>query len=219
MMFAALFLLATTMALCGVLGYLKGAKWAFIALLILTAAVFLVEFKPDTIVSTLNGLYMGVMLTLKGGLGALASGDVEAAKALLEDIQKPFTDQNQHLALLMVIFSAVGIGLILAALMKSKPGAWGLIWGLLYGYLLSAAVLPLISSNPAASLPLPLLRPASSQPGAAASQSSGGANQIFTTLAEPQNVQVIAIGIGIFIVLLLLLTVRGGVKSGAKKKG
>ena len=219
MMFAALFLLATTMALCGVLGYLKGAKWAFIALLILTAAVFLVEFKPDTIVSTLNGLYMGVMLTLKGGLGALASGDVEAAKALLEDIQKPFTDQNQHLALLMVIFSAVGIGLILAAVMKSKPGAWGLIWGLLYGYLLSAAVLPLISSNPAASLPLPLLRPASSQPGAAASQSSGGANQIFTTLAEPQNVQVIAVGIGIFIVLLLLLTVRGGVKSGAKKKG
>ena len=111
-MFAAILLLATIMAIFGVLGYLKGSKWAFISLMILSVAFILVENKPDTIIATLNGLYMGVMLTLKGGLAALASGDLEAAKATLEDIQKPFTDQNQNLALLLVIFGAVLIGLI-----------------------------------------------------------------------------------------------------------
>lgn len=126
-MFAAVLLLATTMAIFGVLGYLKGAKWAFIALMILSAAVILVEVKPETLIATLNGLYMGVMLTLKGGLGALASGDVEEAKAILADIDKPFKDANQNMALLLVIFCAVVIGLIMAAAMKSKPVVWGLI--------------------------------------------------------------------------------------------
>lgn len=218
-MFAAVLLLATTMAIFGVLGYLKGAKWAFIALMILSVAVILVEVRPETIVATLNGLYMGVMLTLKGGLGALASGDVEEAKATLADIDKPFTDENQNMALLLVIFGAVAVGLILAAVMKSKPGIWGLVWGMVYGYVLSAGVLPLISSNPAASLPLPILRPPERAPGQAAAQASSTFNQLFTTLAEPQNVQIIATAIGVFVILLLLLTVRSGVKSGKKKGG
>jgi hypothetical protein len=218
-MFAAVLLLATTMAIFGVLGYLKGARWAFIALMILSVAVILVEVRPETIVSTLNGLYMGVMLTLKGGLGALASGDVEEAKATLADIDKPFTDDNQNMALLLVIFGAVAVGLILAAVMKSKPGVWGLLWGMIYGYVLSAGVLPLISSNPAASLPLPILRPQERAPGQAAAQASNAFDQLFTTLAEPQNVQIIATAIGVFVILLLLLTVRSGVKSGKKKGG
>ncbi len=218
-MFAAILLLATTMAIFGVLGYLKGSKWAFISLIILSVAFVLVEYKPDTIVATINGLYLGVMLTLKGGLGALASGDLEAAKATLEDIEKPFTDQNENLALLLVIFSAVAIGLILAAVMKSKPGVFGMVWGLMYGYLLSAAVLPLISSNPAAMIPVPLLRPVERAPGSAAAQASSTLDQIFTNLAQPQTVQILGIIIGAFIVLLLLLTVRSGVKNGAKKKG
>jgi hypothetical protein len=218
-MFAAILLLATTMAIFGVLGYLKGSKWAFISLLILLVAFVLVEYRPDTIVATINGLYLGVMLTLKGGLGALASGDLEEAKATLEDIERPFTDQNQNLALLLVILGAVVIGLILAAVMKSKSGVFGMIWGLVYGYVLSAAVLPLISSDPAAALPVPLLRPVEREPGAGAAQASSTLDQIFTNLAQPQTVQILGIMIGVFIVLLLLLTVRSGVKGGAKKKG
>ena len=218
-MFAAILLLATTMAIFGVLGYLKGSKWAFISLLILLVAFVLVEYRPDTIIATINGLYLGVMLTLKGGLGALASGDLEEAKATLEDIERPFTDQNQNLALLLVILGAVVVGLILAAVMKSKSGVFGMIWGLVYGYVLSAAVLPLISSNPAATIPVPLLRPVEREPGAAAAQASSALDQIFTNLAQPQTVQILGIMIGVFIVLLLLLTVRSGVKGGAKKKG
>jgi hypothetical protein len=217
-MFAAILLLATTMAIFGVLGYLKGSKWAFISLLILSVAFVLVEYRPDTIVLALNGIYTGVMLVLNGGLGALASGDFEAVQEVYSQIDPLFTDQNENLALLLVILSAVAIGLILAAVMKSKPAVFGMIWGLAYGYLLSAAVLPLISSNPAATIPVPLLRPVEREPGAAAAQASSGLNQLFTTLAEPQNVQIIASIIGIFIIVLLLLTVRSGVKSGKKKK-
>lgn len=218
-MIAAILLLATTMAIFGVLGYLKGSKWAFISLLILLVAFVLVEYRPDTIVATLNGLYLGVMLTLKGGLAALASGDLDEAKATLEDIKRPFTDQNENLALLLVISGAVFIGLILSAVMKSKPGVFGMFWGLVYGYILSAAVLPLISSNPEVVFPVPLLRPPERQPGSAAAQASSAFDQIFTNLGQPQTVQILGIVIGAFIVLLLLLTVRSGVKGGAKKKG
>ena len=62
-------LLATTMAIFGTLGYLKGSKWVFIALLILLLAFIAIKVVPDQIVLLLNGLYIGVMLVLKGGLG------------------------------------------------------------------------------------------------------------------------------------------------------
>lgn len=219
-MFAVIMLLATIMAVFGVLGYLKGSKWAFIALLILLVGFVLVENRPETIVSTLNGMYLGVMLTLRGGLGAIASGDLDEAKALLDDITRPFNQQNANLALLLVIFGAVGVGLLFSLAMKSKPSAWGLLWGLLYGYILSAAALPLIFTNTSLTLPVPILRPA--EPATTAAAVNQGANpvdQLLTTLGQPQNVQVLGIMIGAFIVLLLLLTVRSGVKGGAKKKG
>ena len=103
--------------------------------------------------------------------------------------------------------------------MKSKPGVFGMIWGLVYGYILSAAVLPLISSNPAVTIPVPLLRPVERQPGAAAAQASNAFDQLFTNSPSPRPCNHLGIVIGAFIVLLLLLTVRSGVKGGAKKKG
>ncbi len=217
MVFVAILLLATIMAVFGVLGYLKGAKWAFIALLILLVAFVLVENRASTIISTLNGLYLGVMLTLRGGLAAIASGDLDEAAATLEDIKRPFNDENQNLALLLVIFGAVGVGLLLSIWIKSKASIWGLIWGLIYGYVLTAATLPLISSNPNVELPVPLLRPGERT--AVAAQGPNPFNQLFITLSQPENVRILSIVIGVFIVLLLLLTVRSGVKSGAKKKG
>ena len=106
-------LLATTMAIFGTLGYLKGSRWIFISLLILLLAFIAIKLVPDQIVSLLNGLYMGVMLTLNGGLGAIASGDLDAAKETLSSIEKPFTAENENFALLLVILGAVGFGLLL----------------------------------------------------------------------------------------------------------
>jgi hypothetical protein len=207
------------MAIFGVLGYLKGSRWAFISLLVLLATFVLVEYRPDSIVVAFNGLYLGVMLVLKGGLGAIASGDLEQVKAILDDIEPPFNDQNQEMALLLVILGAVGVALLLSLWIKSKPSVWGLIWGLVYGYILSAAVMPLIFDNPAANLPVPVLRPGEQSTTTAATTGPSPLDQLFTTLSQPETVQVIGIFIGIFISLLLLLTVRSGVKGGASKKG
>lgn len=218
-MVALLLIVATTMAIFGTLGYLKGARWAFIALLILLVAFIAVEKFPEKIISTLNGLYLGAVLVLKGGLGAIASGDLDAAAQLLEETERPFSGDSADLALLLVILGAVGIGLILAAIWrKPNPGLFGLIFGLAYGYLLAAALQPLLIDDPANPLPVPLLRPpqgttTAENAATVAAEASNVLDQLFTSLAQPQTIQIIAALLGIAIVLLVLLSVRRGVKG------
>ena len=154
-------LLATTMAIFGTLGYLKGSRWIFISLLILLLAFIAIKVAPEQIVSLLNGLYMGVMLTLSGGLGDIASGDLDAAKETLSSIEKPFTAENEDFALLLVILGAVGMGLLLYLIMKkSKSSVFGLILGLVYGYVLAAAVVPLMTNIEPSQIPVPIIQPA-----------------------------------------------------------
>ena len=210
-------LLATTMAIFGTLGYLKGSRWIFISLLILLLAFIAIKLVPDQIVSLLNGLYMGVMLTLNGGLGAIASGDLDAAKETLSSIDKPFTAENENFALLLVILSAVGFGLLLYLIMKkNKPSVFGLILGLVYGYVLAAAVVPLMTNIAPSKIPVPIIQPAE-RSAAVAQQAQNGFDQLLATLSTPQNIQILSLLIGVFIVLLLLLTVRKGVKNPGKK--
>lgn len=201
---------ATMMAIFATLGYLKGARWAFISLLILFFALLTIKIAPDFIVSTLNGIYMGVMLTLKGGLGDLASGDIDAVKETLASIEKPFEGDTEKYAYLLIIGLALGVILILAAVMKPKQGVFGLVWGLVLGYLLASAVIPLISTVPVGTLPFPLLYPAPRQPG----QAAAAAEAFWTRLAQPETISVLTWVIGAGLVLLLLLTVRRGVKKG-----
>lgn len=210
-------LLATTMAIFGTLGYLKGSRWIFISLLILLLAFIAIKVVPDQIVSLLNGLYIGVMLTLKGGLSAIASGDLEAAKETVSSIDKPFTAENENFALLLVILGAVGLGLLLYLIMKkNKPSVFGLILGLVYGYVLAAAVVPLMTNIEPSKIPVPIIQPAD-RSAAVAQQAQNGFDQLLATLSSPQNIQILSLLIGVFIALLLLLTVRKGVKNPGKK--
>ena len=210
-------LIGTTMAIFGTLSYLKGSKWAFISLLILLAAFVAIKVASDQIVAVLNGLYVGVMITLKGGLGAIASGDVDALKETLSSIDKPFTGENEDYALVLFILGAVAFGLLLYLIMKkSKSTIFALILGLTYGYVLMAAVLPLVTNIPATSLPVPIIQP-SGKSEQVAQQAQSGANQLLETLSSPQSIQILTFVIGAFIVLLLLLTVRKGVKNPAVK--
>ncbi len=206
-------LLATTMAIFGTLGYLKGSKWAFISLLILLAAFVAIKVAEDQIVAVLNGLYVGVMVTLKGGLGAIASGDVDALKETLSSIDKPFTGENEEYALLLFILGAVAVGLLLYLIMKkSKSTIFALILGLVYGYVLMAAVLPLVTNIPPSSIPVPIIQP-SGQSEQIAQQAQSKADQLWETLATPQNIQILTALIIVFIALFLILTVRKGAKS------
>ena len=210
-------LLATTMAIFGTLGYLKGSRWIFISLLILLLAFIAIKLVPDQIVSLLNGLYIGVMLTLKGGLSEIASGDLEAAKETVSSIEKPFTAENENFALLLVILGAVGFGLLLYLIMKkNKPSVFGLILGLVYGYVLAAAVVPLMTNIAPSKIPVPIIQPAE-RSAAVAQQAQNSFDQLLATLSSPQNIQILSLLIGVFIALLLLLTVRKGVKNPGKK--
>lgn len=210
-------MLATTMAIFATMGYLKGSRWAFIALLILLLGFVAIKVVPDQIVMLLNGMVVGVMLTLKGGLGDLASGDLDALKATMESIEKPFTAENENFALLLVILGSVGMGLLLYAIMKTgKPSVFGLLLGLAYGYVLTAAVAPLVTDVPASTFPVPIIQPAE-RTTQQVEQAQSAWDQLIATLSSPQSIQILTLLIGVFIVLLLLLTVRKGAKSPGKK--
>ena len=203
-------LAATSMAVFATIGYIQGARWAFISLLILFGTLLAIDLFSDQIVMLLNGMYTGVMLVLNGGLGAIASGDFEAVGETISTIEKPFEGDNIKYAYLLVIAMAVGFTLILAALMKSKKGVFGLTWGFLYGYLLAAGVIPLISAVPAGVFPVPILYPADVQPGAV----QVATNQFWTRLSQPETISTLTCLIGAFLVLFLLLTVRRGARKG-----
>lgn len=218
-MFALLLIVATTMAIFGTLGYLKGARWALVALLILLVVVFVALSFTDTITATLNGLYLGAVLVLQGGLGAIASGDLDAAAQLLEETERPFSGESADLAPLLVILGAVAIALILAAFWRRpNSGLLGLFLGMAYGYLLVAAVQPLLVENPVYLLPVPILRPPQGTTTAenvttVESAVSTALDQLFTSLNQPQTIQIIAILMAIAIVLLALFSVRRGMKG------
>ena len=112
---------------------------------------------------------------------------------------------------------AVGLGLLLYLIMKkNKPSVFGLILGLVYGYVLAAAVVPLMTSIEPSKIPVPIIQPAD-RSAAVAQQAQNGFDQLLATLSSPQNIQILSLLIGVFIALLLLLTVRKGVKNPGKK--
>jgi hypothetical protein len=217
-----IFALATTMAIFSTLGYLKGTKWAVISLLIMFVTFVAVEKFPDQIISTLNGLFLGVMLVLQGGLSDIASGDLDAAAKKLENIDKPFQGENEKWALLLVIGTAVLATLVLALIIKKgKPSIAGGILGLLDGYLVAAASFPLLFNIKPSLLPVPPIRPfeaAKAGHGAPGGATSAAGN-LLANLAQPENVQILAIVIAAGLALLLFLTVRRGNKRSGRSSG
>ena len=208
-----LFTIATVMAIFGVIGYYRGTAPTLVALIILFIAFTFVELAPDTIITYLNGMYIGVRLVLKSGLSDIAAGDLESASEKLETIEAPFEGDTENLALLIVIGGAVLVGLLLGLLFrKSKSSLLGGALGLAYGYLLCAATLPLLFDIPAKILPVPPVRPIQTHHGAA--QGGNALSALFQTLAQPENIHILSIGLAVAIALFLILTVRRLVKKG-----
>lgn len=220
MLFVFLLLLATIMAAFGIYGYQRGTLTMLISLGILWVAVFLVETRPEQLLTYLNGLYIGAMLVFKSGLNDLASGNLDSAAAKLESIEKPFTGPTADLGLLIIILGAVLMGLLASLLLKKKhkTGIGGAILGIGYGYLLSAAILPLLGF-PAGLLPIPFIRPFDptmpepSPPPAGETAESGN---LLTTLSQPEVVSMITLAITASMAIFLLLSVRRGSKSGKR---
>lgn len=213
-----LFIVAAIMALCGIYGYRKGFWPMLIGLAILLVALLAVRRGEETLVRYLNGIFIGAVLVLKSGLTDLSQGNLDAAKQKLASVQKPFSDEGEKWALVIMIALAVVLAILAGLPFKKKTSVWGLLLGLGYGYLLSAALLPVLLGFPEAALPL---APAGE---AAAGPCAGLIGRFTCYLNQPGNAAfcgtLIVIGTALFVVLVVLRTVRGGKKgdSGGNSK-
>lgn len=219
MIFVFLILLASIMAAFGIIGYLRGTRPMVLSLVIFLMVVVLVEIRSEELITLLNGMYIGVMLVLKSGLNDIASGNLDSAAAKLEDIQRPFVGTTANLGLLLIVLMGVLFSLLIGLLIKKrKPSVIGAILGIVYGYLVAAAILPLLGL-PAGLLPIPFLRPfdptmpePSATPDTAAEDTGG----LLETLAQPGTASMIALVIMVSMAAILLLSVRRGSKSGKR---
>jgi hypothetical protein len=152
-------ILAAIMAIFGIVGYRRGVRPEVASLLVLLVAFTVVERSPQRLIGYMNALYIGFNLVIKSGLNDLNAGDLEAAAAKLEAIDKPFQGAYQGFALLAVMVVAAVIGFLLGRFIKKQePSAGGALLGLLNGYILSAAFLPWLSGLSENDLPVPFIR-------------------------------------------------------------
>ncbi len=209
-----LFIVAAIMALCGIYGYRKGFWPMLIGLAILLVALLAVRRGEDTLIRYLNGIFIGAMLVFKSGLTDLSQGNLEAAKQKLASVQKPFSDEGEKWALVIVIALAIVLAILAGLPFKKKTSVWGLLLGLGYGYLLSGALLPVLLGFPETALPM---APAGEE---AAGPCAGLIGRFTCYLNQPGNAAfcgtLIVIGTALFVVIVVLRTVRGGKRNSGE---
>lgn len=206
------------MAICGIVGYKQGFWPTLIALVLLFAATLIVRRGAETLIKYMNGLWLGMMLVFKSGLNDLSAGNLDSAKAKLESIEKPFVDEREWFAYMLILGAAIFIGWLIAVLAKNKPSVWGLLMGVVYGYVLCAAVIPLILGFSYWFLPIfGTASPTAVSPLAAEGQCNGLANKLACFLSNPQNGQICGIIIVIAISVFILWAARATTRATAPK--
>jgi hypothetical protein len=214
-----LFFVAAVMAICGIIGYKQGFWATLIALVLLFTATLIVRRGADLVIKYMNGLWLGTMLVFKSGLNDLSSGDLESAKAKLESIEKPFVDESEWFAYILIIGAAIFVGWLIAVLMKNKSSIWGLLMGLVYGYVLAAATIPLILGFSSWFLPIFGTAPTATSPLASDGQCDSLSGKLACFLGDPQNAQMCGIIIVITIGVFILWAARATTRATSPKKG
>ena len=196
------FIIASIMAIFGVYGYRRGFWPMVVALGILVLGVLLITRAPEQLAKYFNAMYMATVLLFKGGLGSIASGNLDSAKELLNSVPKPFSGENAKWALFIVLVGATVFGLLLSLLIKPKPSVWGLLLGLIYGFMLSiTAVRVIVGGSTEALFPEAV---------AAAGQGpcSGLAGRLVCALNNPQTSAMcgalILIGVAVLVIVAVI---------------
>jgi hypothetical protein len=138
------FIIASIMAIFGVYGYRRGFWSMLVAFGVLVFAILLITRAPEQLARYFNAIYMATVLVFKGGLGAIAGGNLDSAKELIASVEKPFSGEDAKWALFIVLVGGVVFGLLLSLLFKPKPSVWGLMIGLAYGFALSINAIRII---------------------------------------------------------------------------
>jgi hypothetical protein len=215
-------ILATVMAVFGVLGYQRGGRSSLVTLIITGLGMLVLSLQSGRVVSLINGIGVGVRFALAGGLTAMGGGDNSDAmtKALAAARAAPKlipADRPEIVALALLgilVFVALLLGLL--KWFRRPASVLGLILGLLNGYLLSAYVLGSLFPQ-FAILPSPLLPKAAAQAVAArpATPASAGLEPLalLSGLVGSKELPLIAtLALG----LLILIATRSGARGGKK---
>ncbi len=221
-----LIILATIMAIFGVIGYTHGTRFSLFYAALALLGIIMLERIGDTLIRMIDLFYRVGRAMLGGGFKAMSGGEggfgklgelVEKIPSLLGQDDKPLA-----LALLLLLIMLVGFALGKLKVFKNKTSVLGLAVGLLTGYVVSAYLLqPLL---PETGIRLPLLAGLFGGARQAASaaiptgSSIGGTliAKIIAALNALASSGQIAILIAIAIVVFILLATRLG-NRGVKK--
>ncbi len=208
-----LIVLATVMALFGVLGYLRGVKSSLVTGVFIWLGLILINQLGPIIARTVNGLSFAVNFVLAGGLGALGgNGDRSAAlEAVFErmpDTKPLLNPDGSGMGMLLVFALFVGIAFLLGTLkiLRGKATIWGLLVGLTNGFAVGMFVLSRLSG------------PTAEAPAAAAAPEPEAGGTLLERLPDILNQLVEGGQIGIVIAVLIILFVLLATRLGHRKK-
>lgn len=225
----ALFILATVMALFGVVGYLRGIKSTLFTAAVIWLGWVGVTLADKPVARIVNLLNKMVQLVLSGGLGALGGGGsagMETLSKKLNEIKPLINDDGTGpgLPLIFLVLILTGFLLGLLKLFKSRHSLLGLALGLINGFTLSTFMLR--SVLPKAGVNLPQLtwlfggtqQATSSAPVAPTGQSLIELlmNKILVALTSLADKGQLAILIVIAIAIFIVLATRLGSRSVKK---
>ena len=221
-----LIVLATIMAIFGVIGFQRGTKFSVFYIALALLGIVVLERIGDTLVSIIDLLYRVSRAMLGGGFKALSGGEGGFGKLgeLVEKVPSLVGKDDKQIALALILLSIMMLGFFLGGLkvFKSRASLLGLALGLLTGYIASAYLLqPLL---PGTGVRLPLLaglfggtqQAASTAVTTGSSISSVLIAKVVAFLNSLANSGQIAIIIAIAIALFVLLATRTG-NRGIKK--
>jgi hypothetical protein len=220
-----LFILGGTMAIFGVIGYLRGWRAALFILIMTILAVAITTGLGDKVIQYLNAIAKGFRFLLSGGLSALAgSGSADEAIASLQGSPPLVSDAIKYLVLALIFVIVVLVAILVsgAKWFISKRSVLGLFIGLVAGYIVAAMIIRAIVPEYTALVPLPFgfvavtpTGPVVITPGA---QGPSLTTRILDFLNGLVDQGLITVFLGIVIAVFLLLAARS-LNRGSRSSG
>lgn len=162
---ASLIILATVMALFGVLGYQRGTRPMLFTTLVLLLGLTALTRGVRMIATLVNGLNFAVRFVLAGGLQALSASDrsaaLDAAITRVGSVTPLITVNDAGTAtgpgMMIMLVLVILVAFLLGALKILRPrrSILGLFLGLLNGYILTAFLLRVLLPDAPLQLGLP----------------------------------------------------------------
>jgi hypothetical protein len=215
-------ILATVMALFGVLGYQRGSRSMLFTSIVTGGALLAFARAGPAIVKYINTMYMATKIG-PGAIQALASGDAKALDKLFASLKaaKPLipTD-NTGFGLSVVLLILIGLSLWASRIkyLRGAPSVMGLLFGVINGYLASAYLLNAVSAGSAWPLPFGLSRPTAPPAAAAPVAAQGGdlVDRLLRLVTQTMSDQTLAVVIILAIALFVFLATRFSNKPAKK---